>query len=69
MGSIPLKKYEIGITGFDIAKDISTSLSKKAVAVKVDGQQKDLIDPIIVDSSVSIITIDDSEGLEIMHNL
>ncbi|MFL2679241.1 MAG: threonine--tRNA ligase [Alphaproteobacteria bacterium] len=62
------KKYEIGITGFDIAKDISTSLSKKAVAVKVDGQQKDLIDPIIEDSSISIITIDDSEGLEIMRH-
>ena len=50
------KEYESGITGFDIASDISLSLSKVAVAITVNGHQKDLTDPINEDSLVNIIT-------------
>ena len=41
------KNYDYGITGNDIAKDISVSLSKVAIAILVNGDQKDLSDPII----------------------
>ena len=38
------KEYESGVTGFDIAADISLSLSKVAIAILVNGHQKDLAD-------------------------
>ena len=62
------KKYQSGVTGIEIAGDISESLKKKAVAVLVDNQQKDLTDPIEEDSKVSIITLNDNDGLEIMRH-
>ena len=62
------KKYQSGVTGIEIAGDISESLKKKAVAILVDNQQKDLTDPIEEDSNVSIITLNDNDGLEIMRH-
>jgi len=43
-------------------------LAKAAIAVSVNGIQKDLSDPINEDSEVSIITIDSEDGLEIMRH-
>ena len=60
--------YEKGITGSQIAESISKSLQKKAVAIKVDQIQKDLCDSLYSDSSISIITIDTDEGIEIMRH-
>ena len=62
------RKYEKGVDGFTIAKDISLSLSKQAVAMKINGLQRDLCDQIYEDSSISIITINSKEGLEIMRH-
>ena len=56
------------LNGFEIADSISKSLSKKAVAMKVDGILMDLCDLIKIDSKVEIITLDSSEGLEIMRH-
>ena len=47
------KNYNEGITGFQIASDISSSLAKESVAIIVNGNQKDLSDPILYDSSVN----------------
>ena len=57
-----------GSSGYDLAKDIGPGLAKSAVAVSVDGVQRDLHDVIEGDSSVSIITIDSDEGIEIMRH-
>ena len=57
-----------GSSGYDLAKDIGPGLAKSAVAVTVDGIQKDLHDVIEGDASVSIITIDSDEGIEIMRH-
>ena len=57
-----------GSSGYDLAKDIGPGLAKSAIAVTIDGVQKDLHDEIMTDSSVSIITIDSDEGLEIMRH-
>jgi len=62
------RKYEKGVDGFIIAKDVSLSLSKQAVAMKINGVQRDLCDQIYEDSSISIITINSKEGLEIMRH-
>ena len=56
------------LNGFEIADSISKSLSKKAVAMKVDGILMDLCDSIKSDSTVEIITLDSDDGLEIMRH-
>jgi threonyl-tRNA synthetase len=63
-----VRKLEVGSNGLDIANDIGPGLAKAALAVSVNGIQKDLCDPINEDSDVSIITIDSDEGLEIMRH-
>jgi threonyl-tRNA synthetase len=62
------KEYQKGITGYEIAESIAKSLAKIAIAVSVDNVQKDLSDSITSDSSISIITLDHDEGLEIMRH-
>ena len=63
-----VKELKTGSTGLDLAMDIGPGLAKAAIAVTVNGDQKDLSDPINEDSEVSIITIDSPEGLEIMRH-
>ncbi len=63
-----IREYAPGITGMEIAESISKSLAKVSVAVMVDGVQRDLSDPIMVDAKLAIITIDSDEGLEIMRH-
>ena len=62
------KEYQKGITGYEIAESIAKSLAKIAIAISVDNVQKDLSDSITSDSSISIITLDHDEGLEIMRH-
>ena len=63
-----VRALEAGSNGLDLANDIGPGLAKAAIAVSVNGIQKDLCDPINEDSEVSIITIDSDEGLEIMRH-
>ena len=63
-----IRELEKGSTGLDLANDIGPGLAKAAIAVVVNGSQRDLCDPIIDDSKVSIVTIDSDEGLEIMRH-
>ena len=63
-----VRELKSGSSGLDLANDIGPGLAKAAIAVSVNGIQKDLCDPIIEDSKVSIITIDSDEGLEIMRH-
>ena len=62
------REYEAGVTGMEIAESIAKSLAKAAIAVTVDGQQRDLCDPINDNAALSIITMDSDEGLEIMRH-
>ena len=63
-----IKELENGSTGYDLAKDIGPGLAKAAIAITVNGEQRDLLDPITDDSDISIITIDSEAGLEIMRH-
>ena len=63
-----VRELKSGSSGLDLANDIGPGLAKAAIAVSVNGIQKDLCDPIVEDSKVSIITIDSDEGLEIMRH-
>lgn len=62
------REYDSGVTGLQIAEDISKSLAKAAIAVKVDGEQRDLSDPINDNAALAIITMKDDEALEIMRH-
>ena len=46
-----IRDLKNGSTGFDLANDIGPGLAKAAVAVSVDGVQKDLHDPIMHDAN------------------
>jgi len=63
-----IRELPEGSSGYDLAKDIGAGLAKAAVAIEIDGEQKDLHDLINSDCYVSIITIDSDKGLEIMRH-
>ena len=62
------KALESGSNGNDLAKSIGPGLAKSAVAMYVNGEKKDLLDELLDNSKVSIITIDSEDGLEIMRH-
>jgi threonyl-tRNA synthetase len=63
-----VRTYGAPVTGFQIAESIGPGLLKAAVAMKVDGVQRDLSEPIAQDASVALLTTRDAEGLEIMRH-
>ncbi len=62
------RSFNFGVNGMEVAKSISKSLSKEAVAIEVNGVQLDLCDEIIDDSNINILTINNEKGLEIMRH-
>ena len=62
------RPFQTGVSGMEIAKSISKSLSKEAVAIEVNGVELDLCDKIIKDSNINILTINSEKGLEIMRH-
>ena len=63
-----VRNFEGEIDGFALAKAISSSLAKVAIAMKVNGIELDLAEKITQDSKVEIITINSPEGLEIIRH-
>jgi len=62
------KDYNEGVTGIQVAENIAKSLAKEAIAMSLNGNQKDINDKITSDSKISIITTKSEEGLEIMRH-
>ena len=62
------KALENGSSGYDLARSIGLGLAKSAIAINVNGEKRDLHDELPDNCSVSIITIDSEEGLEIMRH-
>ena len=62
------KKFSKTITGDEIAKEISTSLFKSAIAIKVNGFLKDLNYKIQKDCDVEVITKESELGIEIIRH-
>ena len=61
-------KIEKGLNGFDIAKQISISLSKAAIAFKVNGKILDLSKTVEEDSEIQILTKENNEALDIIRH-
>ncbi len=62
------RAYEPGLSGLDIAKSISPSLAKRAVAAVRDGVLVDLADPVEQDASLEFISRDDPRALPLIRH-
>ena len=63
------RTYAAGITGSEVAADISKSLAKSAFSCSVDGEHRDLSRDISSDCSFEIHTIkDDAQALELIRH-
>lgn len=63
-----IREYQSPVNGFEIAESIGAGLLKAAIAMTINGTQKDLSTTITEDSTVSLITLKTEEGLEIMRH-
>ena len=63
-----LREYDGPVSGLQVARDIGTGLAKAALAVKVDGELRDLTRPIEGDAEVAVVTAKDAEGLELIRH-
>jgi threonyl-tRNA synthetase len=59
------KEFDKGISGFEIAKSISSRLADEALAIEVNGEVKDLNSKLNEDSSIKILTFNDDDGKEV----
>ncbi len=57
-----LREYPKGVTGLDIARNISERLARKALSIKVNGELWDLHRPINKDAAIQLHTWEDKEG-------
>ncbi len=63
-----VREYDHAPTGEEIARDIGPGLAKAALAVKVNGQLRDLYLPITEDAAVEIVTRKSPEALELIRH-
>ncbi|MEE3626257.1 threonine--tRNA ligase [Nitrospirillum sp. BR 11752] len=63
-----VRTYAAGVTGLEVAQSISKSLAKAALAVTVDGEERDLSRPIEHDAKVAILTRDAPYALELIRH-
>ncbi|MCD6376857.1 MAG: TGS domain-containing protein, partial [Caldisericaceae bacterium] len=59
------KKFSAGVTPLNIARGISNSLAKKAVAAKFNDRVIGLNEPLIESGKIEILTFNDREGREV----
>lgn len=62
------REFPKGITGWEIAKNLSTSLAKEAVAVRVDEDLWDLTRPIDKDVAFEVIKRPSENGLDVLRH-
>lgn len=64
-----VRTYPKGVTGTDVAASIGPGLAKAALAVKVDGEVKDLFAPIERDAKLAIVTVkDEAAALDLIRH-
>ncbi|MEM6852012.1 MAG: threonine--tRNA ligase [Pseudomonadota bacterium] len=63
-----LRNFDGPVSGADLAASISKSLAKKALAVKIDGEVRDLSTSIDRDAAVEIVTATTEDGLDLIRH-
>ncbi len=56
------------VDGLAVARSIGSRLARDAVAVRVDGELRDLTAPLKTDAALEIVTRDSADGLEILRH-
>ena len=62
------KQFPAGISGGEVAESIAKSLAKKSVAYALDGELRDLSDPIEADGAIELVTRSDAPALELIRH-
>jgi len=62
------REFDSGVTGMQVAENISKSLAKSVIAIEIDGALSDLSLPIEKDSAVALIKRDDEQALEMIRH-
>ena len=63
-----VRNFDGPVTGAALAADIGPGLAKAALAVKVDGELRDLSRTIETDAGVEIVTRDHEDALELLRH-
>jgi len=63
-----VRTYDKPVTGADVAADIGPGLAKAALAVRIDGDMKDLLLPLTQDTKLAIVTRKDADALELLRH-
>ncbi len=63
-----VRNYDGAISGADIARDIGPGLAKSALAVRINGEMRDLATTITTDAQVAIVTHRDADALELLRH-
>jgi threonyl-tRNA synthetase len=63
-----VKEFTGPTTGLDLAASIGAGLAKAALAVKLDGEMRDLMRPIEQDAKVEIVTSKSPEALDLIRH-
>lgn len=63
-----VKEYPGPVTGLDVAQGIGAGLAKAALAVKLDGKLRDLMQPIAQDAKLEIVTKKSPEALDLIRH-
>lgn len=62
-----VREFAAGTTGRDVAESISKSLAKKAVAIAISGELRDLSDA-VTEGRIEIVTREDKRALELIRH-
>lgn len=64
-----VRSYPGPVTGLDVAKDIGPGLAKAALAIRVNGEMKDLTTTLTTDTQLAIVTAKDgADALELLRH-
>ena len=63
-----IKQFEGPVTGADVAASIGAGLAKAALAIKINGDVKDLASTITTDSKIEIVTTKHPDALELLRH-
>ena len=62
------RQFEPGVTGLDIARNISPSLAKRSVAMTIDGSLSDLASRLDRDAKIEFVSREDPRALELIRH-
>ena len=63
-----VREFPGPVTGFDVAAEIGSGLAKAALAIRLDGEMRDLATEITQDGELSVVTAKDEDALELIRH-